>query len=258
MTSSILIGINKTTEEEVIQVPAVPFTNTFHPVHHHQVIEAMKSGVRAIGLEIVKTEYVLARNGLKMFGVWDLATDNQEMCWSLGIRNSMDKSMALGITAGTRVFVCENLAFDGEFVEFRRHTRGLNYDDLEFLAYRAMKKMVNKLTRFQSWHEGLKKYPLEVKDAQVLLVEMMTNLVFPITRFPRFCELYFGGTYDPNLWGIHEATTDILRGTSLLALPQKNRALNRIINQFIEDRHIDPPSNLGHFFEQRALYHVTN
>jgi hypothetical protein len=116
--SSILIGNNRVTEAEVIQVPAVPFTNSFHPVHHRQVLDAIRSGVVATGLEIIKTEYVLANNGNRMFGIWDLSGGSDELCWSIGIRNSMDKSMALGITAGTRVFVCDNLAFSGDFVEF--------------------------------------------------------------------------------------------------------------------------------------------
>ena len=102
MSQSILIGSNKVTEADVIRVPAVPFTNSFHPVHHRNVIDAIRSGVVATGLEIVNTDYVLANNGNRMFGVWDLSGGNDELCWSIGIRNSMDKSMALGITAGTR------------------------------------------------------------------------------------------------------------------------------------------------------------
>lgn len=70
--------------------------------------------------------------------------------------------MATGITAGTRVFVCDNLAFSGEFVEFRKHTKGLVYDELEFMAYRAMKKMVANLTRFQAQHEAEKLLPHRV------------------------------------------------------------------------------------------------
>ena len=179
MSKSILIGSNKVTEADVINVQAVPFTRSFHPVHHRQVIDAIRSGVVATGLDIIKTDYVLANNGNRMFGIWDLSGGSDELCWSIGIRNSMDKSMALGITAGTRVFVCENLAFSGEFVEMRKHTKGLSYDELEFIAYRAMKKMIANLIKFQAWHEGLKNFPLTEWDAKLLLVEIMTNNIIP-------------------------------------------------------------------------------
>ena len=255
MSNSILIGSNKVSETEVIQVPEVPFTRTFRPIHHKYVIEAVRSGITATGLEIVNSEYVLARAGMQMFGVLDLNGGSDELCWSLGIRNSMDKSMALGITAGTRVFICENLAFDGECVEFRRHTKGLNYDELEFLAYRSVKKMIGRLTQFQNWHEDLKNYQLTEWDAKILLVEIITNAVIPPSRFNRFRDLYFGGVYDHNLWGFHETVTDVLRDSNLLTLPKKNKALNMVLNSYIESTQQETPSLLGDFYEQRARFH---
>ena len=50
--------------------------------------------------------------------------------------------------AGTRVFVCENLCFSGEFLAFRRHTAGLDIDELAFLAYRSMRKLIPMLKTF--------------------------------------------------------------------------------------------------------------
>ncbi|MBZ5492139.1 MAG: hypothetical protein LAO76_14505 [Acidobacteriia bacterium] len=35
--------------------------------------------------------------------------------FSIGIRDSHDKSIRLGLTAGLRVFVCSNMAFSGDF-----------------------------------------------------------------------------------------------------------------------------------------------
>lgn len=256
MTKSILIGSNRVTEAEVIQVPAVPFTRTFRPVHHHQVIDAVRTGMWAVGLEVQKTEYVLASNGMKMFGVWDLSTGNDELCWSMGIRNSMDKTMALGITAGTRVFVCENLSFDGEFVELRRHTKKLTLDELEFMAYRAIRCLVGRLTQFQAWQEGLKQHDLTEQDAKILLVEIMTQSVIPINKFSMFQDLYFGKVYDHTVWGFHETTTHVMRETNLLSLPKKNRILNAILNQHIEGIYADLPSPLGAFYENRTRARV--
>lgn len=191
MSQSTLIGHNKVTEAEVIQVPEVSFTKSFHPFHHRHILDAIRSGVAATGLEVVNTEYVLANEGKRMFGVWDLSGGSDELCWSIGIRNSMDKSMALGITAGNRVFVCENLAFSGDFVALRKHTSGLDYVELEFMAYRAMKQMVKNLTMFQAWHEGLKELALDEKNAKLLLVEIMASNIIPPSKFARFNDLYF-------------------------------------------------------------------
>ena len=35
--------------------------------------------------------------------------------FSIGIRNANDKSMRLALTVGYRVFVCDNMAFNGDF-----------------------------------------------------------------------------------------------------------------------------------------------
>ena len=252
MSESTLMG-NLVTEAEVIQVPAVPFTRTFHPIHHKQVIDAVRKGISLTGMEVVQSRYVLARDGMQMFGVWDLNAGNSDLCWSLGIRNSMDKSLALGITAGTKVFVCDNLAFDGEYLTFRKHTSGLDNDELEFLAYKSMKNMVPRLVKFQKWHEGLRSYELTEQDAKILLVEILTDSVFPASKFNSFKELYFGGVYEPTLWGFHEAVTDILRGSNLITLPKKNRLLNNAINDFIGDMDNDSTTPLGDFYEQRCL-----
>ena len=161
--------------------------------------------------------------------------------------------MALGITAGTRVFVCENLAFSGDFVEMRKHTKGLSYDELEFIAYRAMKKMVANLIKFQAWHEDLKNFQLSEWDAKILLVEIMTNNIIPPSKFGRFSELYFGGVYDPTLWGFHETVTDVLRDNNLLTLPKKNKMLNGVLDSYKDAKCIEKPSLLADFYEKRHL-----
>jgi hypothetical protein len=50
-----------------------------------------------------------------MFGVLDLETQIEGCRFSIGIRNSHDKSLRLGLTVGLRVFVCSNMAFSGEY-----------------------------------------------------------------------------------------------------------------------------------------------
>lgn len=64
---------------------------------------------------VVQEEYAVSPDGMKMFGVLDLETQMEGCRFSIGIRNSHDKSIRLGLTAGLRVFVCSNMAFSGDF-----------------------------------------------------------------------------------------------------------------------------------------------
>ena len=163
----------------------------------------------------------------------------------------MDKSLALGVTAGTRVFVCENLCFSGNFVAFRRHTSGLDADLLAFLAFRAMRTVVTQLKRFQQWHESLRNYLLPEPDMKILLVEIMTQMIIPPSKFNQFNDLYHN-VYDNTLWGLHECCTDVLKKSNLLTLPKKNKLLNGIMVSYIESLNNAQYSPLGDFLENRA------
>lgn len=256
MASSILIGTNRVTESEVFNVPAVPFSKTFHPVHHRDLVLAVKEGVQAVGLEIVQSQYVLAAEGNRMFAVYDLSQQNSELCWSIGIRNSLNKTVSIGICAGTKIFVCENLCFSGDFLAFRRHTSGLDIDELSFLAYKAVRSMIPRLKALEAWQVGLRNYALPENHLKILLVEIMTNNVITPSKFHQFVDLYKNVYRDNSLWSFHESATEILRESNLMTLPGKNKLLNQVIDSYIGSlTAANDVSSLGDFFQQRASMH---
>ena len=66
----------------------------------------------------------LARDNARFFGTLTLKNRlNDDACLAVGIRNSTDKSFPIGLVCGSRVFVCDNLAFSSEIVIARRHTK---------------------------------------------------------------------------------------------------------------------------------------
>lgn len=65
-----------------------------------------------------------------MFGVLDLETAFEGCRFSIGIRNANDKSMRLAMTVGYRVFVCDNMAFQGDFSPvLAKHTKRFSLID---------------------------------------------------------------------------------------------------------------------------------
>ena len=115
--TSTLIGYQGRTisREELALVPTPLATETHRPVPHHEVINALVEtlGFRHIG--VVHDEYAVSPDGMKMFGALDLATEMHGCRFSIGVRNSHDKSMRLAMTVGYKVFVCSNMAFSGDF-----------------------------------------------------------------------------------------------------------------------------------------------
>jgi len=113
-TSILLAPNGKISREELAMVPTPPATPTHRPVPHHVIVEALVEtlGFRQIG--VIREEYAVSGDGMKMFGVLDLATGFEGCRFSIGLRNSHDKSFRLAITVGVRVLVCENMAFSGD------------------------------------------------------------------------------------------------------------------------------------------------
>ncbi|MGE4302052.1 MAG: DUF932 domain-containing protein [Victivallaceae bacterium] len=76
-------------------------TDTWHPVPHIDVIDAVTEVVNAHRWTITEEQFGLARNGQKLFGVMKInKTSNPDWTRCIGLRNSHDKSFAVGLSAG--------------------------------------------------------------------------------------------------------------------------------------------------------------
>ena len=130
--TSTLIGYSGRTigREELALVPTPEATETHRPVAHHEIVQALIEtlGFRHSG--VVRDEYAVSPDGMKAFGVLDLASDMAECRFSIGLRNSHDKSMRLAMTCGYRVFVCSNMAFAGDFTPvLAKHSKSFSLID---------------------------------------------------------------------------------------------------------------------------------
>src|SRR6185436_3874588 len=96
-TSTLISSCGKLTRQELALVPTPLATATHKPVPHAEVIEALVEtlGFRHIG--VVKDEFAVSKDGMKMFGVLDLDTGMHGCRFSIGIRNAHDKSMRLAM-----------------------------------------------------------------------------------------------------------------------------------------------------------------
>ena len=98
------------------------------PIPHFALVERLREIVVNAGLSITQEAHALARNGLRYFGLFQVAgipnfSQESNIGTVIGLRNSHDKSFPAGINAGSAPFVCDNLAFSGEVRVSRKHTR---------------------------------------------------------------------------------------------------------------------------------------
>jgi hypothetical protein len=129
--NSRLISYNgKITRAELAQVPTPPATETHQPIAHPRLVEALVESMSFRHIGVVAEEYVVSQDGMRVFGVLDLETGFEGCRFAIGLRNNHDKSFRLSCTAGVRVFVCENLAFSGDYTAvLAKHSKNFSLED---------------------------------------------------------------------------------------------------------------------------------
>lgn len=127
MAESTLIlhkGARQVEREELDAVEAPPPTETWFPLRHSQVLSTVERTLGDAGFTITRSQLGLSQDNARFFGTLDLGTPITEgVSLTVGVRNSTDKTFPIGLCAGSRVFVCDNLAFSAEIYVAKKHTR---------------------------------------------------------------------------------------------------------------------------------------
>jgi hypothetical protein len=205
----------KLTRQELALVPTPAGTATHRPIPHVEVVNALIEtlGFRHIG--VVRDEYATDKTGMKMFGVIDLDTGEIGFRFSVGIRNAHDKSMRLAMTVGYKVFVCDNMAFSGDFEPVSaKHSKHFNLVEAVSVGVDQMQRnfqpMVQQVNR---WRES----QLSDASAKLLIYRAFVEgeLEIPHHLDRSVHDLYFNPKYEEfqprTLWSLSNAFTSALK-----------------------------------------------
>ncbi len=240
-------------ESVVKAIPEPPFTKSWNPVSHARVIDTLEHACKNTGLDIMARDYSLNVKGTRMFGVWDLDYTTNGSCYSLGFRNSIDKSMVVGVVGGFRVFVCDNLALSGDYLTFHKHTSGLDEKRLNKMASEALIGAWDDMERLESWINHLRGIEISNIQFKELTYNLMKAKVFPPSQFEKFLiahdeerdpkvhSLDFTGKNlsqwygkDTSLHTVHGACTRLMRGQSLFKIADSNKRLHGVCDDYIQ------------------------
>ncbi len=235
--------INTTDRRIPSAIKEPEFTPTWKPYGHGTIINVMDSAVANAGLEVTGENYTIARNGHCMFGSWEVGDTVDGRSMMLGFRNSTNKSFALGITGGAHIIVCSNMMFSGEFLEFRKHTSGMDLAELARLATGAVDNLIPKIKEFEQWHEGLndhillddqKKIVYDLMDKGAVSPRDFKNLQACHDEEMKIDTKWTVGGKCATLYTMHGAVTRLNRGTNLFRQEETNKILNGICDDYID------------------------
>ena len=168
-TGTLVAGpLPKIGRPELAQIPVPEATLTHKPVPHHVIVEALVETLSFRHIGVVNEEYAVSFDGMKMFGVLDLETQMEGCRFSIGIRNSHDKSIRLGLTSGLRVFVCSNMAFSGEFTPvLAKPTKSFNLIDTLAVGVDRIQRSFEPMRRqVEEWRQA------QITDERAKLISL--------------------------------------------------------------------------------------
>lgn len=224
------------TEQEVRLIQEPEFTKSWHPVSHSKVIDALEIAVSGMNLGIASKSYSLNKTGMNMFGTWRLEQEKDGISWMVGFRNSMCKAFAVGICAGTNVIACSNMMFSGEFIEFRRHTSGVDLEELRVLSEKAVFGVCNKLETLADWHSNLKNYSLREEEFKILSFNAMKKGTVVPSKFEEFLNCYAEEfkLNGQSLYSFHGACTRLVREHSLFNIAERTQNLIEVCDDYMK------------------------
>lgn len=208
-----LCAYGRNSFEDLQSIPVPKDTNSYKAVPHDVLVQRLEEVFNDTGYIVAERSFGLAKKGQQLFGVMYLKDTSQGAYgYAVGFRNSYDKSLALGLVGGTRVFVCSNLCFSGDVMYLRKHTSGLDLDKAISEVLPVLTKQINLVANRLEDLKAIKAEGLELKGSVVRLAE---NGVIPYSDIRKVLDDIYYGTHFPNdrnnEYGVVMAATNIMK-----------------------------------------------
>jgi hypothetical protein len=208
------------------------------PIAHGALVDQVRRGLDNAGMRVLNEAHALNAGGAQYFGLMQVSiddTENDEWGTVVGVRNSHDKRFPAALAMGSQIFVCDNLAFNGQVVLARRHTTHI-MRDLPQLATRAVGKLRDLAIHTATRSVGYKEHGLNNVEAHDLIIRALDSGAITTTMVPKVLEQWRAPSHpefrDRNLWSLYNAFTETLKG-GLLKLPQRSEAVHGVLDNVV-------------------------
>ena len=214
-TSTLIPCTGKITRAELAQVPTPPATTTHVPIPHLAVVEGLVETLSHRHIGIVGEEFAVSKDGMEMFGVIDLETSFDGCRFAIGIRNANNKRFRLSCTVGLRVFVCHNLAFQGDYSPvLAKHSKHFSLEDSLSLGVDRMQRNFEPMRRqVESWRA--QQLSPAVAKLTIYRAFIEGDLEVPKHLARRVHEIYFTPLHEEfesrTMWSLSNAFTSAFK-----------------------------------------------
>jgi hypothetical protein len=233
-TSTLIPCNGKITRAELANVPTPPATTTHVPIPHLAVVEGLVETLTRRHIGVVGEEYAVSKDGMEMFGVIDLETSFDGCRFAIGIRNANNKRFRLSCTVGLRVFVCHNLAFQGDYSPvLAKHSKNFSLEDSLSIGVDRMQRNFEPMRRQVEKWRAVQLSP-DTAKLTIYRAFIEGNLEVPRHLARRVHDLYFTPQHQEfearTMWSLSNAFTSAFK--ELDPIPQFRATAK--LGQFLE------------------------
>lgn len=228
---------------EIKNIPRIPFTKTWSPVHHSDILTTIDAQLKNMGLQAISENLQVSADGKDMFGtmgVQKVGTDALARIDQLGFRTSMKKNFSLGFVAGQSITVCSNMQFYGEFEDYMRHDPRMTPEGLSEFTGTAIRTIQDKHGVYRAWFDQLGGVEIDDTNFKELTHDVMDRSIINPKDFRLFCNGYRDELRDQpdfaaeqTLAHFHGAVTRVLRKSSTRQQMTRSRQLNTYMEDFV-------------------------
>ena len=212
-------------------------TQTWHPIPHMELFQTVKETVERSGLRVVQSVHGLAKEGMRYFGMMQLASDDGdgEYGFVAGLRNSHDMSFPAGLAIGAGVFICDNLAFSSEITLGRKHTVHIRRD-LPRLVVSAVAKLGEYRERQNIRYERYHATKLIDSSAHDLIIQAVDAQSLPVTKIPEVLKEWREPSHAEftedgmSAWRLFNSFTEAMKGLDPALLSRRTVALHGLFD----------------------------
>lgn len=247
-TSNLVLhcGARSINRDQLFAIEPPNPTDTWHPVAYRTLVTEVERSLKASNMRIVNESYGVTDENKRMFGLLQVANcqETKDYAYVIGVRGSIDKSLAEGVAVGSSVFACDNLAFSAEIVIHRKNTINV-LTDLPVLIDSAIGQLSTRWNDQNERFEAYKNKPLDEEGALVLAYRAFKAGVFPwakgadvLSEFvkPQHAEFTANGH---TVWTFFNAVTENLKprnetskASGLWTMPARTGRLHKICDDF--------------------------
>ena len=210
-----LCGGGHTDRATVFALQPPPETRSWKPVAYADAVSQLHATARSSGMELVSEQFSLNKAGTQMFHVsqWDHGTEESGL--AIGLRQSYDKSLALGVASGARVMVCDNLCFAGSDFNVMRKNTTNGWEDFRNLVRAQVAHARGAFDEMQVDFGKLKAAGCNLRRGYAYLGVLQGEGILKPNQatvaYSDWTEARHEEFAERNLWGLYNAVTEGLK-----------------------------------------------